>query len=132
MKSKTSHSTPYGAKTPVTIIRTKESSTLVQYVEDGVLSRKYVPTVEVVDSMVADEILARGIPYGYTWEDVELKFDMLKFVNELHNSDAWTIDDVLKSPQKLWSALRAALADSLSNILDVARKEKKGVVKNGR
>lgn len=132
MKKQTAHSTPYGAKTQVTIVRTKDSSTLVEYVEDGVLSRKYVPTAEVKDSIVADEILSRGIPYGYPWEDVELKFNMPKFANELHNVGVWTVEDMLKNPQKLSAALHAAFAENLSNILEVARNEKKGVIHNGR
>lgn len=132
MKRQTVHSTPYGAKTQVTIVRTKDSSTLVEYVEDGVLSRKYVPTAAVNGSLVADEVLSRGIPYSYPWEDVELKFNMSKFANELHNVGVWTVDDMLKNPQKLSAALHAAFAENLSNILEIARNEKKGVTHNGR
>lgn len=120
-----------GEKTIVTIVNSKGDSTLVQFVSSGVLSRKFVPTHLVVDNMVDDQVLARGIPYGYPWDDIEMKFDNAKFANELHNLDVWTVEDALKSPQKLWSALRAALADNLSTILETAKIEKKGVNRNG-
>ena len=120
-----------GAKTPVTILRQKDNSTLVQYVDDGVLTRKFVPTAKVSDNLVPDEVLEQGISYGYPWEEIELKFDVQKFANELRNIDVWTVEDALKNPQKLWSALRAAMADNLSTILVTAMNEKKGVTKHG-
>jgi hypothetical protein len=115
-----------GRKTLVTIIRQTGGSSLVQYVENDVLTRCIVPSVQVVDGMVADQVLAAGIPYGYPWGDISLTFDMHKFVNELHQIDIWTAEDLLKSPQKVWSALRAALADNLNNVLEIARNEHKG------
>ncbi len=110
----------------VTVIRQAGASTLVQYIQDGALMRRIVPAAEVIDNAVAEQVLAAGIPYGFPWEEIQMVFDMQKFVNELHQIDIWTAEDLLKSPQKLWSALRAALADSLSNVLEIARNEHKG------
>jgi hypothetical protein len=112
-----------GANTIVTVVVHKDKSSLVQYVASGVLSRKYVPTYEIKGNMVSDEVLKCGIPYGHPWEEIELKFDSARFANEMHNVDIWTVEDAMKNPQKLWSALRATLADNLSTILVAARSE---------
>lgn len=115
-----------GNKTLVTIIRTSGKSALVQYVAGGELSRKFIPSSEVVGNFVSDDVLEYGIQYGFPWGDIELKFDTACFANEMRNLDLWTVQDVMRSPQKLWSALRAALSDNLSNILEIAKNETKG------
>jgi len=114
-------------KIQVIIIRRKGESILVQYTREDTLQRCTIPVAQLDNNLVDDQVLQAGIPYGYPWEDIQLTFDMKKFMNELHQVDIWTAEDLLKSPQKLWSALRAALADSLSNVLDIARNEHKGV-----
>jgi len=122
-----------GSKTFVTTIRTKGNSALVQYVDDGVLTRKYVPAAKVFsDGLVADDVLEQGIQYGYPWEELSLAFDMQKFTNELRNADVWTVEDMLRTPQKLHSALNAAFADNIRNILEFAKQEKKGVKQNDK
>ena len=114
-----------GERTLVTVVSQKGDSTLVQFIDNGVLNRKYVPTDKVDGNMVDDQVLLRAIPYGYPWEDIVLTFDSLKFANEMRNVELWTVEDALKNPQKLWSALRATLAVNLSEILEVAKNETK-------
>jgi len=120
-----------GSKTFVTTIRTKGNSALVQYVDDGVLTRKYVPAAKVSDGLVPDEVLEQGIAYGYPWEEVELEFDSHQLADEMHQVDLWTVEEVLRNPQKVQAALNAILANGLSKILDIARNEKKGVKPHG-
>lgn len=119
-------------RTLVTVITRKDNSTLVQYVEAGVLTRRYVPTKKVDNNYVEKDVLEQGIPFGYPWREMELKFDGMKFENEMHNVGLWTAQDVLKSPQKLWSALQATLADNLSTILELAKEDSKGVNRHGK
>jgi len=114
-------------KTQITIVSQTDESRLVQYTQDGVLLRCTVPASQVADNLVPDQVLAAGIPYGYPWQDIPLTFDMQKFVNELHQADVWTAEDLLRSPKKLSAALHAALAENLSNVLEIARNEHKGV-----
>ena len=121
-----------GSKIFVTTIRTKGNSALVQYVDDGVLTRKYVPAAKVSDGLVSDDVLEQGIQYGYPWGEISLVFNMQKFTNELRNADVWTVDDMLRTPQKLHSALNAAFADNIRNILEFAKQEKKGVKQNDK
>ena len=108
----------------ITISR-KGASTLVQYVDNGAVNRKYVPSKSIVENSVDAESLHRGIPYGYPWGEVNIVFDTQRFENELHNVDIWTTADALKYPQKVWSALRATLSENIKEILEIASSEKK-------
>lgn len=120
-----------GDKTSVKIIIQKGDSALVEYITDGVLLRKYVPVGEVNNNFVKDEVLSAGIPYGFPWGEISVSLDAQKFENEMHQVGLWTTEDLLKSPQKVWSALRATFADNVSEILDIAKSEK-GVKRHGK
>lgn len=114
-----------GNRSLVKPIRQKGDSVLVEYVESGATKRKFIPSSQLIDGLVSDEVLQQGIPYGYPWEELELTFDSQKFANEMHQIDIWTVEDALRNPAKLWSALRATLAGNLTNILETASSEKK-------
>lgn len=115
-----------GARTLVTILDSKGASTLVEYLNaDGVLCRKYVPSAKVENQLVADEILDRGIPYGFPWEEIVVSFDMAKFSQEMHNAELWTIEDVLRSPKKLTGVLRKIFEEPFKQVLQTALQEKK-------
>ena len=109
----------------VVVIKQKGGSALVEYSVGGVAARKFVPTVEILGDKVSQSVLDSGIPYGFPWEELSLQFDMEKFSVEMHKVGLWTPQDVLASPQKVFSALRATLADNLSEILQVAQGERK-------
>jgi hypothetical protein len=112
--------------TQVKTIRVKSSSALVEYVADGKVQRKHIPAEEISETgAVLDYVLEQGIPYGYPWEEIVVEFDGERFANELHNVNVWTIEDALRSPQKVWAALSATLSDSINNILSKASFEKK-------
>lgn len=115
-----------GSMTLVTVLSSKGASTLVEYLNaDGVLCRKYVPANKVLDHFVADEILERGISYGFPWDEIEIRFDMQKFAVEMHNAELWTVEDVLKSPKKLTGVLRKVFEESFKTVLETALREKK-------
>lgn len=109
----------------VTVIETVGESALVQYQTGATVERKYIPIAEIGDKQVLDEVLERGIPYGYPFEDIKLEFDSEKFASELRKIGVWTADDALRNPQKLWSAMNAAFAENITNILQSARIEQK-------
>lgn len=114
-----------GAKTIVTILETKGKSTLVEYMVDEMLYRKYVPTEKVLANFVEDEVLASGINYGFPWEEMDIKFDMRRFAIEMQNAELWTAQDVLKSPQKLTGVLRKVFEEDFKAILQTAVQEQK-------
>lgn len=114
-----------GATTLVTVISSKGASTLVEYLEDGILRRKYVPADKVLDGFVADDVLERAIPHGFPWEEVEIKFDMQQFAIEMHNAGLWTVADVLREPKTLTGVLRKIFEASFKAVLETASREKK-------
>lgn len=115
-----------GALTVVTLIGQKGASALVEFLDaNGVLCRKYVPLAKIENSMVADETLAAGIPYGIAWNEISLEFDAEKFAVEMHNADLWTANDVLRNPKKVSAVLRKILESGLKELLEMSRQEEK-------
>jgi len=116
-----------GTSTLVTILSSKGASALVEYMDNGVLQRKYVPTDKVLNQFVDDQVLARGIPYGFPWEEIVINFNMQQFALEMHNADLWTVEDVLKNPKKVTGVLRKIFEDSFRTVLETALREKKRI-----
>ena len=111
------------SRTAVKVISKKEKTALVEYFQDDDLHRRYIPANEIGDGNVLDEVLQQGIPYGYPWEEIELKFDAKKLSYEMHKVGIWTEADALKFSHKVWSALNATYAVDISKILKVASLE---------
>jgi hypothetical protein len=112
---------------PVTVIADAGKSILVQYVDNGMLTRKTVPAHMVRNNQVYSEVLSQGIPFGYPFEEMPIEFNAQKFANELHNLGIWSVEDLLKQPRSILSALNAGFADNVANVLEIAKQEKKGV-----
>lgn len=113
--------------TAVRLIRTKGSSSLIEYKDGEIKRRVFIPASELIDDQVSAEVLSRAIPYSYPWEEIEFTVGGAGLAEQLHRLDLWTVDDVLKYPQKLRSALQATITSQLSEILTIAHGEKKGV-----
>lgn len=110
---------------PITVVKKNGGSALVEYIEGDEPVRKYVPVDQINDMQVNSEVLQQGIPYGYPWDEIQISFDSQKFAHEMKQVGIWTVEDALRSPQKLWSALRATLADNIKEILTISSQEKK-------
>jgi hypothetical protein len=108
------------------VIKTKGASSLVEYVDNDVRKRVYIPSSEIVDGQVSNVIISRGIPYSYPFEEIEFTVRGADLAEAFHLLDLWTIEDVLKNPKKLRSALQATIASQLAKILKIAHGEKKG------
>lgn len=116
---------PQVATTHVTVIATKGASTLVEYLQGDLLQRKYVPASLVANRFVANDVLERGIPYGYPWDEIDLQFDGRQFAVEMINAGLWTVEDVLKEPKKLTGVLRRLFETQIKAVLEAALQEKK-------
>lgn len=115
-----------GDTTLVTVLSSKGESTLVEYLNTaGVLQRRYVPTKKVQEQFVADDVLERGIPYGFPWEEIEIKFDMQQFAIEMHNAELWTVENVLRDPKRLTGVLHKIFETSFRAVLETAIREQK-------
>jgi hypothetical protein len=120
------------AHVDVKLLNTKGASSLVEYEEDGIRKRVYVPAGSIKNDQVQEMIISRGIPYGHPWEEIEFKVGGPALAEALHKADLWTIEDVLKNPKKLRLALQSTLTEQLSEILTIAYGEKKGVNEHGQ
>ena len=114
-----------GSKTLVTVLSAKGASVLVEYLENDVLRRKYVPANTLNERYVADSVLECGIPYGYPWEEIQIDFNAQQFAIEMQNAGLWTVEDVLREPNKLTGVLRKIFETSIRTVLETARREKK-------
>jgi len=115
-----------GDTTLVTVLSSKGESTLVEYLNTaGVLQRRYVPTKKVLEQFVADDVLERGIPYGFPWEEIKIEFDMQQFAIEMHNAELWTVEEVLHEQKKLTGVFRKIFETSFRAVLETALREKK-------
>lgn len=109
------------------LIKAKGASSLVEYVDHGVRRRVYIPSSALINGQVSSEIISRGIPNSYPFEELEFTVRGADLAEAFHLLDLWTVEDVLKNPKKLRSALQATIASQLANILKLAHGEKKGV-----
>ena len=114
-----------GNKTQVKVIFRKGSSALVEFIDGELPIRKFVPVNKVVKDFVDNEVLEQGIPYGYPWSEIKLTITGDKFEKEMRNVGLWTAEDVAREPRKLWSALNALLAEDVTNIINVSKKQTK-------
>ena len=108
-------------RTVVKLIKAKNNSALVEYVFDGKLSRCYIPQAEF-GGHVLNSVLQQGIPYGFAFEELDIKFDSAKLADELHQVGIWTVDDLLKNPKGLASALNQTLSEITANILRINKR----------
>lgn len=112
---------------PVKVIKYSKGSVLVEYLDaDNHPVRKCIPPDRLSGKTARESDLAKGIPYGYPWEEIGLQFDPARFGEELRNRGVWTAHDAMKSPQSVHAALNATIADNLKSVLEQARAEVKG------
>jgi hypothetical protein len=117
---------------PVKLINTKGQSSLVEFEDNGVRRRVFIPSDQLIDGKVSNVIISRAIPFGYPWEEIQFTVGGADLAAALHKLDLWTIEDVLKYPKKLRSALETTLASQLKKILEISHGEKKGVNNDGQ
>lgn len=102
-------------------IKTQGHSKLIEYEEDNKVKRIVLP--------VNEDDLNLGIPHGLPFADLlssHVCEGMAERIEtELHRSNIWTAQDVLKNPAVVQGAILAAYAIDYSFILQLAKKEAK-------
>ena len=83
---------------PVRLVAHKDDSALVEWIDDGMYCRVYVPLAKLRDGTVAEKDLAKGIPYGLPWEDwIEVAVTPEHIANELRRRGVWCWPDITNS-----------------------------------
>jgi hypothetical protein len=91
----------------IRVIAQEKKSALVEYQDRaGMWRRCSIPAAKIVDGYTSEDILARGIPYGLQWEDLQVEpITPEKVANTLRAHGIWTAADI----QNNSAALRAAI-----------------------
>ena len=111
-------------KIKVKVLKAGLDNAMVEFMLDKVFQRATIPTNFIDDEYVEQAVLEAGIPYGIPWELVELKASPIDLANILRKNDIWTVDDAMRNPNKIISALQAAYGVDLAQILKFAREYK--------
>ena len=86
---------PPDPRLPVRLVAHKDGSALVEWIDDGMYRRVYVPLAKVDQGTVAGKDLAKGIPYGLPWEDwIEVTATPENIANELRRMSIWCWADI--------------------------------------
>ena len=86
---------PPDPRLPVRLVAHKDGSALVEWIDEGMYRRVYVPLAKVDQGTVAGKDLAKGIPYGLPWEDwIEVTATPENIANELRRQGVWCWQDI--------------------------------------
>lgn len=103
----------------IKIVGRKNSTVLVEWVEESKLFRSFVPleSTKEVGSEVFCDNPEQGIPYGVPWSlVVDREVDVELFEAEMHKQGIWTIEDFERNPQKVSGCLRKVMAQTVGSI----------------
>lgn len=108
----------------VRIVKATQENTIVEFMLGGLLQRATIPTVEVHNEKVSDDVLLAGIPYGTPWEFLDLKTTSIQLANALRMAGIWSYENAVSKPNVVISALQAAYGVDLAALLKFARENK--------
>ena len=111
-------------KIKVKVLKAGPDNAMVEFMLDKLLQRATIPTSLIEDEYVEQAVLEAGIPYGVPWELVKLSASPIDLANTLRVYDIWTVDDAMRNPNKIISALQAVYEVDLAQILKFAREYK--------
>ena len=100
-------------------IKQQGYSKLVEYEEDNKIKRVVLPT----DEDNPDLGIPHGLPFADLLQGHVCEGMAQRIEDELHRSNIWTAQDVLKNPATVQGAILAAYAIDYSFILQLAKKE---------
>ena len=90
-------------KVTVKIIQTEGASSLVEFENEGLLARVFVPRTKIKDGECSADVLDRGVPYGVPWETL-LDFSSLTpewIAQKMRAKGIWTLEDLLDKDRVL-------------------------------
>ncbi len=111
-----------GAEMNVTLVRHSGAAALVEYADgEGRLRRVTIPAGEIVDGVVSEAELDRGIEYGLPWEELlALRVTPERVADELRRRGIWTAQDLRARPNEAAAALMAAYGVDVAALLKAA------------
>lgn len=106
------------------VIRTENENSLVEFEEDGLLQRVWIPSKELnKNAKASKEVLAKGMPYGVPFEHlIKIELTAEALATHLRRAGIWTKHDAQTKPQLVVSALQRAYGVELSKIREISDK----------
>lgn len=113
----------------VRVIYSKGDTSMVEWIDkNNFIHRAFIPSKEVSNSTVDEDVLDAGVPYGVMWEDclptIEVKPDVI--ANALRTAGIWTSHDLWSNPQQAIGAIQSITLD-LGVLLKAANKYEREV-----
>lgn len=94
--------------TSVKVIYEKGKTVLVEWFDDGMPVRGWLPWNKVNSGVVETRELDWAQPYGLPWEDlIELRATPREMAKSLRNRGIWTIEDIRAQPDATLGAIMA-------------------------
>lgn len=115
---------------PVRVIMVKKNSALIEWADNGVTKRGFIPANKVADEL-PHSLLQAAKPYGLQWEEILSPHISAKdLAKELYNAGVFTHEDTLHK-DKVLGALQKALGIDLAAIRQAAYDATYGANKKG-
>lgn len=111
----------------VRVVQRRGESALVEWLDGEQQIRATIPVTAVVDDLVAEDVLAAGIPYGVPWgELVQLTATPEAVQAELYRVGVWTVEDLRRNPQLALGALQRVYGVDLAALMRAAKEYESG------
>lgn len=107
----------------ITKISSKGSSTLIEWVEDGLIKRSRVPEEEVI-SQGKDTYCKNpewGIPWGEPWEDYLSENNSYLIANDLRRAGIWFLEEFLTRRREASAVFRQHGSGELDSMTEAIR-----------
>lgn len=97
--------------TNVKVVYSKGKTVLVEWFDNGMPQRGWLPWNKVNGDIVETAELDRAMPYGEPWEEmVEMKATPRELAKNLRNVGIWTVEDLREKPEVALGAIMATYA----------------------
>lgn len=107
----------------VSVVASKGASSLIQWDNDGVLSRAFVPSNAVIDGKCKKSVINASVPYGSHWEefiqDILIPGEIV--ADALRKAGFWTFHDIELNVNGAQSAINKAVGVNAATICRLAR-----------
>jgi mannose/fructose/N-acetylgalactosamine-specific phosphotransferase system component IIB len=109
----------------VKVIQRRGQMALVEWVDQAMLKRGFVPVDEVRNDIVKKTVLNRAAPYGVPWEEI-VKLDATPemLAQNLRQRGIWTVEDLYAQPDAAQGALLKTYGVDYHTLLKLSQEVK--------
>lgn len=102
----------------VSVMQATKETALVRWVEKGQLYAGYIPSAEILDGKVSDEVLAMAAPYGIRWEAlIDGKGIADRIASALRDANVWTLEDLKVRGREVQRAIQRVATEACRDMV---------------